>query len=262
MSFHSRWENAVISKVALAIYVSPANKRSLHTDRPYHGFVINEPFAERDYYFSDGKVMRTRGGDFFYLPKGSTYNVKNACGRADNSCYAINFDAELFDEPFVITPRNPEKILKLFEEASILWKSQAPMSTVAVRKILYEIILIIGKEYEKKYTGKKTDKLLEPAIEQIRTSFTDNKLDVSGLASLAGVSEAYFRRLFLNKYGTSPKEYIIGLRIDYAKTLLASGEVSVSDVALMCGYSEPSHFSREFSKRVGTSPKNYLKVRE
>lgn len=262
MSFHNSWENAVISKIALAIYVSPANKRSLHTNRAYHGFVINEPFAERDYYFSDGRVMHTRGGDFFYLPKGSTYNVKNASGRADNSCYAINFDADVSDEPFVITPRNSDKLLKLFEEASIVWKSQEPLSNIAVRKILYEIILCIGKEYERKYTSKKVDKLLAPAIEKIRSSFTDNNLDVSGLASLSGISEAYFRRLFLNKYGTSPKEYIIGLRIDYAKTLLASGEISVFDVALMCGYSEPAHFSREFSKRVGVPPKNYMKARE
>lgn len=262
MSFEKVWENAVISKIALAIYVSPANKRSLHTNRKYHGFVINEPYAERDYIFSDGRVMHTGGGDLFYLPKGSTYSVKTTGGKDDNSCYAINFDANVTDEPFVLSFRNPDLPLNLFKEAAVVWKNPSPFCALTVRKILYELILIIGKEYERKYTSKKVDKLLLPAVEKINSSFTDNSLDISSLAALSGVSEAYFRRLFTSRYGVSPKDYVINLRINYAKTLLSSGEFSVSKVALLSGYAEPTHFSREFSRRVGISPKNYKKVQE
>ena len=76
---------------------------------------------------------------------------------------------------------------------------------------------------------------------------------------MCNVSEAYFRRIFTEKYGISPKEYIINMRIDYAKQLLRSGQMSVSDTARACGYFEESHFSREFSKRVGVSPCEYKK---
>jgi AraC-like DNA-binding protein len=71
------------------------------------------------------------------------------------------------------------------------------------------------------------------------------------------VSEVYLRKIFEKKFGVSPKEYMISLRMEYAKQLLSSGEVGVAEVAQMCGYAEPCHFSREFKKRFGISPKNY-----
>ena len=52
------WERAIISEVALAVHVAPANMKAVHTDRPYHGFVINTPGSGRTYYFSDGTVLR------------------------------------------------------------------------------------------------------------------------------------------------------------------------------------------------------------
>ena len=58
----------------------------------------------------------------------------------------------------------------------------------------------------------------------------------------------------------SPKEYIINKRMEYAKTLLSSGQVEVKEAAVMCGYFEPCHFSREFSKHFGISPKEYIKT--
>ena len=76
------------------------------------------------------------------------------------------------------------------------------------------------------------------------------------------MSEAYFRRLFSERYGMSPKEYMIALRMDYAKRLLQSGQFSIGEVAVMCGYAEPCHFSREFSRRIGMSPKEYKKRSE
>ena len=94
-------------------------------------------------------------------------------------------------------------------------------------------------------------------MKAIEDGFTREDISVSSLAALCGISEVYFRRLFLAAFGVSPKEYIIQKRIECAKYLLLSGDFSVSEVAIITGYSEPCHFSREFSKRVGISPKQY-----
>lgn len=259
MNFQKHWENAIITKIAIALYVSSDNNQSVHINRAYHGFVLNDSGATRDYCFSDGRVMHTEGGDIFYLPKGSTYYVKDAGSSAGQSCYAINFDADIECEPFTVGFRNNEPLVKMFKEADVLYKSGAPFCEATIRATLYEIIVLLGKEFERKYAPKKYDRILDPAIERITASFTDNSFDVSSLAKMSGVSEAYFRRLFVNKYGMSPKEYIINLRINYAKSLLLAGEFAVSKVALMCGYSDPAYFSREFSHRVGVAPKDYKK---
>ena len=127
-------------------------------------------------------------------------------------------------------------------------------------RALYDGIYQMQKEEQKQYISGRHLSLIAPAIQEINRSFTENELSISKLAALCGISEVYFRRLFLNAFGVSPKEYIIQKRIEYAKTLLSSEAFSVSEVAALCGYAEPCHFSREFSKRVGMSPTQYGKL--
>jgi AraC-like DNA-binding protein len=87
--------------------------------------------------------------------------------------------------------------------------------------------------------------------------FNDPALEISELASECGISEAYFRRLFDAVHARSPKAYITELRMEYAKKLILSGELSVSDVGAACGFTDPCYFSREFSKVVGVCPSKY-----
>ena len=124
-------------------------------------------------------------------------------------------------------------------------------------RALYDGIYQMQKEQKKQYISKTQVFLIAPAVEKMERAFTQNDLTVCELAAMCGISEVYFRRLFLNTFGISPKEYIIQKRIEYAKDLLLSGDFSVSEISRMCGYTEPCHFSREFSKRVGTSPNQY-----
>ena len=249
------WSRAVVTDIAAAVHVDPANHRAIHKNRPYHGLVLNEVNAERDYYFSDGTVMHTSGGQLFYLPKGSSYRVYPKENVGANSCYAINFHAEISDRPFVMSFRDTEHVLKLFRRASENWRLQEEFCRMEVIKDLYAIIIAIAEEQKKKYIPSATDKLIAPAVEKINAEFLKNELSVSTLAEECGITESYFRRIFTRKYGVSPKEYIIRLRMGYAKDLLSSGDVSVTEAAEICGYSEVTHFSREFSKRVGVPPR-------
>jgi AraC-like DNA-binding protein len=47
--------------------------------------------------------------------------------------------------------------------------------------------------------------------------------------------------------------------MDYAKNLLKSDDFSIAEIATLCGYAEPCHFSREFTKRVEIPPSQYEK---
>ena len=73
------------------------------------------------------------------------------------------------------------------------------------------------------------------------------------------MSETYFRKIFADKYGISPKKYIINLKLNHAKRLLLSSKYSVEEVCFKCGYSDVSMFSREFKKVVGVSPSVFKK---
>jgi AraC family transcriptional regulator len=77
------------------------------------------------------------------------------------------------------------------------------------------------------------------------------------MATAAGMSRFHFSREFRKSVGTSPHRYIVGRRIDRAKSLLANRDLSILDVSLECGFKDPSHFTRVFRSLVGVTPREY-----
>lgn len=251
----SSWKDIIITQIQVAMYVPPGSGRAEFFDRPFHGLVLNDSSARRDYIFSDGTILPTRGNDLFYLPKGSDYYVKTI---AHGGCYAINFDADISDTPFLVNIKKAD-ILKHFKNAANAWHKMDPFAFVLARSALYNIILEGLNEQSRKYVPTSRFDIIAPAEEIIHNSFTDNSLSISSLSKACNISDAYFRRIFMEKHNVSPKEYIIFLRLKYACQLLTTGEFSVMEVATLCGYSEQCHFTREFTKRVGISPSAYQK---
>ncbi len=251
-----KWDSLTVKKIDVVVYVKADTGRIVHKDRPSHGFVLNDEDSEKTYVFSDGREMKTAGGDLFYLPKGSSYYVKT---KTRGGCYAINFEVEedFWCEPFSLHFRNSEKLVKIFKTAEKEWRTQSDCRCLTAKKAVYDILLQLVEEGRRKYQTNAQYQLIEPAVERISASFTDPELTVASLAALCGISEVYFRKLFFMRFGTSPKDYIISLRIRYAKQLLAYEALSVGQVAEACGYMDPSHFSREFTCRVGCAPKDY-----
>jgi AraC-like DNA-binding protein len=178
---------------------------------------------------------------------------------SSGDCFAINFDIEGNAEfsPMCYTPKNAHAFLKAFEKARMLWKNKIGNYRMRCISILYEILLMIQSECATEYVAKSTAALIEPAVQYIHSNYTDGELKISDLAQLCGISEDYFRKIFRKKYNVSPSGYISSLKIEYAKELLRSGLLSVSEIAELAGFGSVSYFSREFKKTVGISPSEY-----
>ena len=142
----NEWINVRINKIALAMYVPPNTGKIVHRNRPFHGFIFNSETVSRDYCFSDGTVLKTKGNDLFYLPKGSTYVVKD---RASGGCYAINFDADISDTPFSVNLKNCDIIKKLFKRAAEEWDGLGVKQSAFAMSALYEAICALHKESER-----------------------------------------------------------------------------------------------------------------
>jgi len=79
-------------------------------------------------------------------------------------------------------------------------------------------------------------------------------MSIADLAAECGLSPAYFATAFRRSTGCSPTAWLMGQRIARAKGLLATGEAPLADVALACGFLDQAHFTRHFSRLVGTPP--------
>ncbi|MCC9607848.1 AraC family transcriptional regulator [Blastopirellula sp. JC732] len=97
---------------------------------------------------------------------------------------------------------------------------------------------------------------LKNVVDYMHANYAQD-LSLDQLAQQAGVSRGHFVRLFRQTLGESPKQYLMKLRLERAKTLLASPtqmELSVLQIAQSCGYCDQSHLSREFRQAFGVTP--------
>jgi AraC family transcriptional regulator len=96
------------------------------------------------------------------------------------------------------------------------------------------------------------------AVLQFIDSNLGSEIPVGRLAHVASFSPFHFHRIFAAIVGEPPAEFIRRLRLEKAAGLLrgASG-LTVTDIALSCGFSTPALFSRLFRERFGTSPSGW-----
>ncbi len=96
------------------------------------------------------------------------------------------------------------------------------------------------------------------AIEYLTENY-NQKLTNKEIFEIANLSPYYFIRLFKKETGKTPHEYLLHLKIEKAKELLAFSNYSVTEICFICGFSEHSHFSKVFKKLSGSTPLQYRK---
>ncbi|MBQ2726975.1 MAG: helix-turn-helix transcriptional regulator [Clostridia bacterium] len=98
---------------------------------------------------------------------------------------------------------------------------------------------------------------IQSVLEFIEAHYAD-EITLENLCEAAGgLSEQYLCRLFKSSVGQRPIEYILRKRIDIARAYLDKTDLSISDIAVKCGFNNTSYFYRNFKKFTGTSPLNY-----
>lgn len=88
--------------------------------------------------------------------------------------------------------------------------------------------------------------------------YLERELSLDELAAIVQLSPYYFSRLFKQSTGKSPHQYIIQQRVERAKRLLLQGKMSLSEIAIACGFSHQSHLNRHFKRLTGVTPKTLL----
>jgi AraC family transcriptional regulator len=88
----------------------------------------------------------------------------------------------------------------------------------------------------------------------------DNELSLESLAQESGYSRVHFVRMFRAATGRSPHNYLLNLRIERARELLSNPALSLTDIALDCGFSSHSHMTRVFRQFLGVTPSEYRRA--
>ena len=97
-------------------------------------------------------------------------------------------------------------------------------------------------------------------IEKAKAYINENyhrDISLEEVSRSVDISSYYFSKLFKEETGENFIEYLTAIRIEKAKELLHHREISIKNISIETGYSDPNYFSRIFKKQVGITPTEY-----
>ena len=142
-----------------------------------------------------------------------------------------------------------EKLLKLFRNAEPLRESSVSSGITLMLTSLLTSRSNNGKTFSH-------SQVIENSLAYINEHFSE-PLSLEFLAENANMSLFHFTRVFTAETGFTPHQYLIAIRINSAKFLLQSPDISIKEVAFSSGFNSESGFCSTFKKREHITPGEY-----
>lgn len=226
---------------------SAAGRTGIMADRTSFGLSFCQ--SGQITYTMDGNRYVSEPGIAVLLPKGGSYTLH---GDKDGLFPVINFQCRNLNCTQItqIHLTDQDVCIRLFEEMKRL--SVSPENRLEVLSAFYKLLSILSPG-----AGRKPLHFLNKYLEN---NLSDPALTNTRLAEQMGISEVYLRKLFKSYCGTTPKQYILELRLRQAKQLLTDTALSVTEISQQCGFASVYHFCRLFKEKTGQTPTGYAQA--
>lgn len=245
-------------------------------DIAYHLFVyeadlhkLRQPFIAKRYYmhlaYKGDALLKTGTGEYALTPGTLFITFPNQKYEiTDNNGFTylyIAFDgpgAEKLLQQFGICPE--KAVFKSFANITDFWMTSIRRVNPNNILILTESVLLHTLSYidqceqtQQYHTSPHFDSI----IQYIHNNFADPDLSITKLADIFGFSRKYLSASFSKNVGENFTDYLTKIRIEHAAELLKSENLSVAELAVRCGYTDPFYFSKVFKRITGVSPSKY-----
>ncbi|MBE6612405.1 MAG: AraC family transcriptional regulator [Ruminococcaceae bacterium] len=238
-------------------------------------FITDHPNGRNDYYIQymvngamdtviDGRRITMMPGDAAVYYPHTHYHYE---GRPDTAYYWVHFTGSEAERLLSTTGLTNRRILHLGDHRRLRMGFEQLFADFVTRDRYFDLSLSsaltkLCLDMARIDTGERergaSDARLDQILEVIHRDY-DRPLSVEELAAGQYLSAGRRRVLFHRRFGMSPLAYINALRINAARQLLESPDMTISEVAHAVGFSDPLYFSKLFRKQIGLSPTEYRK---
>lgn len=154
----------------------------------------------------------------------------------------------------VIQIGEKEEVLDIFLTIFDLADKEQPGFQQIVSGTIIKLLgILVAMEKQREFSGKKIAPIIEEARFRMRNEVHEN-FDMEAYAMQHNIGYSYFRRMFKNFTGISPRQYCLQLKVMRAKELLLTTDKSVKEISYELGFDSIHYFSRLFKKKTGSSP--------
>jgi AraC family transcriptional regulator len=180
-------------------------------------------------------------------------------GAKLRSIAPYDIDAIQASFPPVVTTRDnrlAELILAMRDEV----KEGCPSGRLFAESISMAVLAYLAGKYATPGNAHRKSSL-SPAqkrriFDYVRANVA-NDISVTELAEIVQMSPSHFARVFKASFGVTPYRFVMQQRVEEAKPMLATSNLSASQVAMAFGFSSQSHFVKVFRQFTGVTPKQY-----
>ena len=148
-----------------------------------------------------------------------------------------------------------QRVLRQMAERVILNRNTT-CNSFEMLELFMSIFKQHGGNRKERQTGSAADLYLEAAVNYINNNLY-NAITVKELTEIIGISQPYLFKIFTEKFGKSPKQYINHRKLEYAGKLLKETDLTITQIAASVGFGDVLAFSKFFSGHVGVSPRKY-----
>ena len=152
------------------------------------------------------------------------------------------------------------------EEFASELATEKPGREIVMRALVEQLLVHILRNYSTPRLSEElelsrvglVDRRIRRSVELMHTQL-DQDLTLKALAAASYLSPFHFARLFKKLTGSSPHNYLAGIRAARAQLLLAETDLSVTEIGVRVGYLSGSHFTKAFRIATGATPREFRK---
>ena len=241
-------EKMIITAVANCFFARDPRGHKIEMKGRRHACFILTVKGKIRFTFSDRTLICDKEHPVF-LPCGACY--RNECLDAAES-YVFNFLTKDEHPPMQLSAVGEMQVKKAFEQISRGHASSFADEAKAIGELYYLMSALLAVP-----AVSISEKVLRASLEYIDHHYSSPSLSVKSVSEYCFVSESYLRKLFSDKLGRSPFQYITDIRMQKAEMLLYEKR-PIAEIARLVGYSDVYQFSRAYKRYYGYAPSLHM----
>jgi len=212
-------------------------------------------------YFIDDKLYAIEKGDIVLIPGGVIHKsnyIDESYSRLLINCSKYFIPTEVLKLiPEIIYVYHNEDIEKdlgrIFSDIAKEYNYPDKFSDDSLRSLMHSLFILLARNPNHKSQVAKKNIYTEKAIEYIRNNYS-LPVTLNAVSKICAVSPEHMSRIFKKETGFGFNEYLTYIRLQNAEYLLKNQNLSVTEVAHRCGFSDSNYFSYIFKKNYGLTP--------
>ena len=215
-------------------------------------------------FFQDNKKTKLLAGEIFLMRRGHDSGFSTAVDEhyekmtlcLSGTILDLLVESLHLNEVPKITLTRVEEAKQRFREIRDLLRKKIPGTEQVISEKVFSLFLFLGEE-NRVNKSRSYPEPLRKALVFLHGTYTRSDVGISALPEIAGVSNPTLIRMFHQYCGKSPMEHLTEMRMELAKNLLESTDLSIKEIAGRVGYNDPLYFSSVFRKFSGMSPRAF-----